>query len=44
VQAQGNPMGKFLVLAGIVWLVIAYFRGKKDRYLVSQRTSVRKLK
>jgi len=43
-ETGGNPILGFLVLGGIVWLLVAVFSKKKSKYLVTNSTSVRKLK
>ena len=43
-ENEGNPILGFLVLGGIAWLLVAVFGKKKSKYLVTNSTSVRKVK
>ena len=44
-EAEGNPVLGFVIMGGIlVWLLAVIFGGKKDKYVVTHGTSVRKVK
>jgi len=43
-ETQGNPILGFLILGGVIWFCVAVFGKQKAKYLVTNSTSVRKVK
>lgn len=43
-ETEGNPLLGLLIIGAIIWLCWAIFAPKKSKYLVTNSTSVRKVK